>query len=349
MLVKRARGLSLYFIYWLILLGWASCFKSYADRSYIHVVGSASAYPFIASVAEIFSTEDHFKAPIIESTGSGGGIKVFCNGSGTEYPDMVTTSRPMTKQEILFCSQNGVQDFLQLTIGYDGIVLARSSAKGIRNLTIDELFDALAYFVIQEGVKIPNPHQTWADVSKDLPAQIIKILGPPSTSGTKQTFLQLILEHPQFQIEKPRVLPSEIRDDHAYIETAEQESIILKKLQLEKEALAIFSFGFLTQNRDDIHPLKINGIYPTFNTITSGLYPLSKPLYIYIKKQSLEGVPGLKEFITLLLSDDISGPDGYLKNFGFISLPFSLRVLEKQKALQFLLNHDIEKANGKAR
>lgn len=301
-----------------------------AQREHIHIVGSSTVYPFISAVAEIFGSETDYKTPIVESTGTGGGIKVFCNGVDIDTPDIVTSSRLMSKEERDYCANNGIKDILEITIGYDGIVIAKARPQGPKNLTMKQLFLALARYILIEDTAIRNPYHLWSDIDKTLPQQTIRFLGPPSTSGTRQTFLQIVFES-FLDAEEKYTLTPQLRDDHTYIETAEQETMTAKKLHLETDAIAIFTFGFLSKNRDQIIPIKINDIAPSFETITSGQYPLSRPLFLYVKLDHKKDVAGLSAFIEFLMKEEISGPKGYLKNYGFIPLPDHLRKQESKK------------------
>jgi len=323
---------------WLITLLFTIVFlhtNIHADRPYIHIVGSSTIYPMITSAAEIYSIETHHIAPVIESTGTGGGIKVFCNGIGDAYPDLVVTSRPMSQEEIKFCAHNGVQKLERFVLGYDGIVIAQSTPNQIKNINMTDLFDALEKYREVDQQKIKNPTHYWNEISPKYHAQKIKILGPPSTSGTKQTFLQLVFSNALIEEKKYPYTP-ELRDDLTYIDTAEQETVTATKLHLEEDAIAIFSYGFLIKNRDKIHAISVNHVLPTFETITDGSYPLSRSLYIYVKGENFKTTPDLVDFLEFFFSEGISGLKGYLKNYGLIPLPSSKFHKERQKLLSFL-------------
>lgn len=313
--------------------------STHAERSYIHIVGSSTIYPMITAAAEIYSTETHHVAPIIESTGTGGGIKVFCNGIGDAYPDLVVTSRPMSLEEIKFCKLNGIQKLERFVIGYDGIVIAQSTPHQIKNINISDLFDALEKHREVDQKKVKNPISYWNEIDPAYRHQKIKILGPPSTSGTKQTFLQLVFNSQLIQ-EKHYPYTPELRDDLTYIDTAEQETVTATKLHLEQDAIAIFSYGFLIKNRDKIHAIPVNHILPTFETITDGTYPLSRSLYIYVKGENLKTTTDLSDFMRFFFSETISGLRGYLKNYGLIPLP-SVKFLEEREKLLSFLTDDV--------
>lgn len=310
----------------------------FANRKYIHIVGSSTIYPIITAAGEIFGTETPHRTPVIESTGTGGGVKVFCNGAGDSYPDLVVTSRPMSAEEIKYCVSNGVRKLVRFVIGYDGIVIAETDSKRVHNLQMADLFDALKKFTDKEGKKIKNPLHDWSQINANYNPQKIKILGPPSTSGTKQTFLQLIF-NPKIIKEKSYAYPPELRDDLTYIDTAEQETVTATKLHLEEDAIGIFSYGFLIKNRDKIHAIPINHVLPRFETITDGSYPLSRSLYIYVKGENLHTTEALDIFLKFFFSDPISGLKGYLKNYGLIPLPTSQFQEETYKLLSFLDVH----------
>lgn len=293
-------------------------------RSYIHIVGSSAIYPFAIAVAETFHQKKQLPTPIVESTGTGGGIKLFCNRLGQRSPDIVLASRPMTIQEKSYCQMRHVDDILEIVLGYDGIVIATPDAKIPFSLTRDQLYKALAHEIEHQ----PNHHLYWSDISKHFPKRKILLLGPSSASGTHEAFSQLIMKN-----------NSEIRHDDVYNEASDQETVLLQKLQFQSEALGLFSLSFAILNSDKITPLEIEGVKPSFKTIMSGAYPLSRPLYLYVKKAHFSLIPGLDHFIKEFISIEASGLKGYLTSFGFIPQPEDKRFKEEMK-LNKALNLD---------
>jgi len=289
-----------------------------AERRYVHIIGSSSIFPFLISVAENMSLKTGLKSPVIESTGTGGGIKIFCSGIGKRTPDIVAASRPMTTAEKSYCAKNDVKDVLELIIGHDGIVLGTSRPPKVTSLSREQLHLILADHLCIGSKKHRNPLFFWSDLDPRYPSQKIKILGPSSSSGTREAFLHHIFRK---WSESNRLLPSsKLRRDDVYHEASDQETVIIQKLQLEPEAFGIFSFSFLALNRDKVFPVAIDGVLPSYKTITDGTYPLSRPLYLYAKPNHFRKVKGLVEFLTELFSEDASGVHGYLKNYGFIPL-----------------------------
>lgn len=286
-------------------------------RSYIQVVGSSAIYPFAIAVAETFHQKTKFPTPIIESTGTGGGIKAFCTGIGVNTPDVVLASRAMSERERHYCLRQGVTDILEVTLGFDGIVIASPDLKAPFSLSREQLYLALAAKIDDQ----PNRSFYWSDVSSEFPRRKIRLLGPSSASGTREAFTQLIMQNPQ----------TKLRHDGVYIEASDQETVIVQKLQLEPEAFGVFSFSFLMLNSDKVTPLPIEGVTPTFKTIVSGEYPLSRPFYLYVKSAHLDRVKGLAAFVEEFISADAVGHEGYLASYGFIPQPEQKRLLEEKQ------------------
>jgi phosphate transport system substrate-binding protein len=310
-------------------------------RDYIEIVGSSTVYPFSTTVAEQFGKTSKYPTPKVESTGSGGGMKLFCQGIGTQTPDMTNASRAIKKSEIEMCKSNGVTDILEVKIGYDGIVVANSKQAVQFELTRKDLFLALAKDVpIGEGNLIPNPNRTWNDVNPALPAVKIEVLGPPPTSGTRDAFLELVMEKggqkfPWIKALKKKdkkaykAICHTIREDGAYIEAGENDNLIIQKLNANHDALGIFGFSFLDQNTDKIQGSLIEGIKPTFEGIADGSYPVSRPLFFYVKQQHMGTIPGMQEFLDEFVSDKAIGEDGYLPEKGLIPLPEGEKSIRK--------------------
>lgn len=306
-----------------------------AARDYISIVGSSTVYPFATVVAEQFGKSTNFKTPKIESTGSGGGFKLFCAGVGVSHPDITNASRAVKKSELEKCAANGVKDIVEVKIGYDGIVLANSKDAKQMELTRKDIFLALAKQVPNpENPEelIDNPYMTWKDVNSSLPANKIEVLGPPPTSGTRDAFVELAMEAGAKAFPNLKALRSKdkgafkdiahtLREDGAYIEAGENDNLIVQKLQANAGALGIFGFSFLDQNTDVIQGSLIGGEAPTFDNIAAGNYPISRPLFFYVKKDHVDVIPGMKEYLAEFTSDKAWGSDGYLADKGMIPMP----------------------------
>jgi len=305
-----------------------------AGRDTISIVGSSTVYPFATVVAETYGKKTGENTPKIESTGSGGGMKLFCSGDGIDTPDITNASRRMKKSEFEQCHQNGVTNITEALIGFDGIVMANSNTAAQFELTRKDIFLALAKDVPApdgSNTLIPNPNMTWKDVNASLPAIRIEVLGPPPTSGTRDAFAELALEGGCKNIgwikamkkkDKPRykAICHSVREDGAYIEAGENDNLIVQKLVKNADALGVFGFSFLEENADKIQGSLIDGMIPEFESIASGEYPVSRPLYFYIKNSHVGKVPGILEFATEFMSDDASGEEGYLVDRGLIPL-----------------------------
>jgi phosphate transport system substrate-binding protein len=304
-------------------------------RDYISIVGSSTVYPFATVVAEQFGKTTRYKTPKIESTGSGGGLKLFCAGVGVQHPDITNASRRIKQSEIDKCQKNGVQEIIEVKIGYDGITVANSKKAMPMKLTRKDLFLALAKDVPDPkgGEKVvPNPYKTWKDVNSALPDIKIEVLGPPPTSGTRDAFVELAMEAGAKKFDWLaamrkkdkkgfRKIAHTVREDGAYVEAGENDNLIVQKLDANPNALGIFGFSFLDQNTDKIQGSFVDGVQPTFDAIASGQYPVSRPLFFYVKKAHVGVIPGMKEYLAEFTSDKAWGPDGYLSEKGMIPMP----------------------------
>ncbi|CAC9959758.1 Phosphate ABC transporter, substrate-binding protein PstS (TC 3.A.1.7.1) [uncultured Gammaproteobacteria bacterium] len=322
--------------------------NSVVARDHIDVVGSSTVYPFATVVAETFGKKTGGKTPKIESTGSGGGMKLFCAGNGISTPDITNASRRIKLSEYNKCQKNGVKDIIEVMIGFDGIAIANSKQGPAFNLTRRELFLALAKQVPndQAGELIDNPYTKWSDINPALPNTKIEVLGPPPTSGTRDAFAELALQGGCFtydwikQIKKDsktakksgdkslasqlkkkyKTICHSIREDGSYVEVGENDNLIVEKLRANPKALGVFGFSFLDQNSDVVKGAVIDGVKIDFEAIADGSYPISRPLYFYVKKSHVGKVPGIKEFIAEFTSEDAWGEDGYLTDKGLIPL-----------------------------
>ena len=303
-------------------------------RDQIRIVGSSTVFPFSTTVAERFGKVSNFKTPVVESTGSGGGLKLFCSGVGTKYPDIVNTSRKIKQSEINLCRKNGVNDVNEIKIGYDGIVLVSSKKSIPMDITVKELYLALAKKVPAEktGAKmIKNPYSLWSDIRSTLPKIPIKVLGPPPTSGTRDAFVNLIMEkgceqYPAIkEIKKTKKelfksICHEIREDRSYVDAGENDSLIIQKVVLDPKIFGIFGFSFLDLNLDRIQGAFIDGVSPDFEAISNGEYPISRSMYFYVKQEHIKTIPGIKEYVKEFTSENAFGEDGYLVEKGLIPL-----------------------------
>lgn len=297
----------------------------------IHIVGSSTVYPFTSSAAEQFGALGEFSAPIVEATGTGGGIKIFCSGAGADTPDMTNASRPMKDAEKQECAKNGVKDVTEITLGFDGIVIANAKEGKPLALTTKALFMALAKDVPVDGKLAPNPYKTWKDVDASLPDKKIEIYGPPPTSGTRDAFVEIVMEkgcgqfkefetaYPDGDVRKEKC--HLLREDGAFIEAGENDNIIVQKLKANHDAFGIFGYSFLEENAGAVQGATIDGIAPDFEHIADGSYPVARSLYIYVKNAHIGKKEGMVEFLEELTSEDAIGEDGYLPAIGLIPLP----------------------------
>ena len=319
-------------------------FANAQSRDSIAIVGSSTVYPFTTTVAEQFGRQGKFKTPKVESTGTGGGVKLFCNGVGPQHPDMVNASRRMKPAEFATCQQNGVKEIVEVKIGYDGLTVAASKASKLNALTRQQVYLALAKQVpnpANTSELIPNPYKTWKDVDPSLPALKIEVLGPPPTSGTRDSFAELFMEagcsnYPWIKgvkdLDEKRFkrICDTVREDGGYVEAGENDNLIIQKLTTNPDILGIFGFSYLEENTGKIKGLAIDGIAPTFETIASTKYVTSRPLFFYVKKAHIGTIPGMKEFMDEYVSDKAAGTEGYLSDRGLV--PLSKSELAKTKA-----------------
>lgn len=317
-----------------------------AERDVINIVGSSTVYPFATVVAESFGKSGQFKTPKIESTGSGGGMKLFCAGTGVNTPDITNASRRMKNKEFKMCHENGVTDITEVLIGFDGIAIANSVKASQFNLTRKQLFLALAKDVpsAKNSKKlIPNPYHKWSDIDKSLPNTKIEVLGPPPTSGTRDAFVELVMQGgckkydwikdlKKSNKKQFKKICDTMREDGAFIEAGENDNLIVQKLEKNPVALGIFGYSFLEQNTDKVQGSKVNGLEPTFETIASGEYKVSRPLFFYVKNAHKGKIPGIKEYVELFTSEDAVGEDGFLLDKGLIPLSEEKREASRKAA-----------------
>ncbi len=337
-----------------------------AGRDTISIVGSSTVYPFATVVAERFGRSTGFNTPKIESTGSGGGLKLFCKGVGANTPDITNSSRRIKQSEFNDCQNNGVTEIVEVLVGYDGIALANARSAPKLELSLKDVYLALAKDIPgPDGKLMANPNKTWKDVNPALPATTIEVLGPPPTSGTRDAFAELAMGggaksigelkalrdlsadkvaeikaamgklglpdgfYQALQDQKGKAPKGEdlfdsiayaIREDGAYIEAGENDNLIVQKLDANPNAVGIFGFSFLEENGDKVQGSQVDGVTPTFETIASGDYPVSRPLYFYIKRAHVGKIPGIQEYAVEFTSNKAMGEDGYLPERGLIPL-----------------------------
>jgi phosphate transport system substrate-binding protein len=301
-------------------------------RDQIRIVGSSTVYPFATTVAEAFAKSTGMKTPVIESTGTGGGVKLFCAGIGEDTPDFVNASRKMKRAEFETCAKNGVNEVVEFKLGYDGLTLSTSATGPDANFTRKQLFLALAKQVPdKDGKLIDNPYKMWNEIDPSLPAEKIEVLGPPPTSGTRDSFAELMLKKGAQEFESLTALESSdvaafdavwkaFRTDGAYVEAGENDNLIIQKLIANPKAFGIFGYSFLEQNAGKIKAAAIEGDKPEYASIANGNYKGSRLLYIYMKKAHLGIVPGMIEFVTEFTGKQAIGEDGYLMDKGLVGL-----------------------------
>lgn len=295
-------------------------------RDQIRIVGSSTVFPFSAAVAEAFGKSARFKTPVVESTGSGGGMKLFCAGIGVNHPDITNASRRIKKSEFEKCKAAGI-GITEVKVGFDGIVLGSSKKARPMSLTKAQIFLALAHKVPRNGKLVDNPYKNWSDIDKNLPKTKIEVLGPPPTSGTRDAFVELAMEGGCKAVPAAKALGlakkkcHAIREDGAFVEAGENDNLIVQKLEANPAAVGIFGFSFLDQNSDKIQGARVDGVQPTFDNIASGKYAVSRSLFFYVKQQHVGAIPGIKEYVNEFTSEKAWGPDGYLVDKGLIPLP----------------------------
>jgi len=325
-------------------------------RDQMRIVGSSTVYPFTTAVAEQFGKSGAGKTPVVESTGTGGGMKLFCAGIGVGHPDMTNASRAIKKGEFEDCQKNGVKDVVELKVGIDGLVLAQSKAGSGMSLTMAQIFLALAEQVPgPDGKLIANPNKTWSDVDKSLPNIKIEVLGPPPTSGTRDSFHELFLEVGAKSLPALKDMQKadakgfeklwkSIRKDGAYVEAGENDNVIVQKLESNKNTVGIFGYSFLEENLAKLRGVTIDGVEPDYDTISSGKYKGARPLFVYVKKQHVGVIPGMEKFVTEYVSAKAMSKDGYLARRGLVALPKAEadRVAAVAKEMKPLVAADVK-------
>jgi phosphate transport system substrate-binding protein len=301
-------------------------------RDQIRAVGSSTVYPFATAVAEMFvQGNPGMKSPIIESTGTGAGMKLFCAGVGAQHPDIEDASRRIKKSEFDTCQKNGVKDIIEIQVGVDGLAFAESKKGPGMKLTPVMIYKALAANPFGKG---PNTTQTWKDVDASLPAISISVFGPPSTSGTRDSLAELILtkgcesdpameELKKKSEDEFKATCTRIREDGKYVDSGENDNLIVQKLGANPNAVGIFGYSFLEENKDTLNDIPLNGVQATYETVSTGQYPGARPLYIYVKKAHVTAIPGLKAYLDAFAAN--WNPDGPLTKRGMVAAPDDVR------------------------
>lgn len=319
-----------------------SMVNSAQARDQIRIVGSSTVFPFSTAVAEEFGRSTAFKTPVVESTGSGGGLKLFCAGVGDGHPDITNSSRAIKGSEVALCASNGVAEVIEIKVGYDGIVLANSKESPQLSFSLQDIWRGLAKEVVVNGKIVTNPYKNWNEVNPSLPNKKIEVLGPPPTSGTRDAFAELALEggcraYPEIialqetDSNRYMTLCHTIREDGAYIEAGENDNLIVNKLQANPGAIGVFGYSFLEENSDVIQGSIVDGHEPSFDNISDKIYQVSRSLFVYVKKAHIGPVPGIEEFLSEFLSEKAMGDFGYLAEKGLIPLPSNeLQVVQNR-------------------
>lgn len=328
------------------LLLWAGFAEA---REQIRAVGSSTVYPFVTVAAEQFGQGGKFKTPIIESTGTGGGFKLFCEGIGEKYPDINDASRRITDSETGLCHKNDIENPIEIPIGYDGIVLANKKGAPQLHLSKKAIFLALARELPDAGGKlIKNPYKTWHEIDKNLPDSPIEVYGPPPTSGTRDAFVELVMEKGCEQVpEFAKIYPDEkmrkkycalLREDGAFIDAGEDDNVIVQKLSTNEKALGILGYSFVEENTSKVQPSKIEGVLPSFSSIETGKYGVSRSLYVYVKREHIGKIPGMAEFVRELISESAIGEEGYVTERGLLPLRAEERAKMREEIKNKLKN-----------
>ena len=296
-------------------------------RDQVRIVGSSTVYPFASYVAEGFGATTDYPTPVIESTGSGGGLKLFCSGVGDDTPDITNASRRMKPSEFETCEANGVTDITEGFIGYDGIAFAQSSANEAMDVTREQLFMALAAKVPVDGELVDNPYTKWSDIDASLPDREIAVYGPPTTSGTRDAFAELVMEAASEDMDAYGGEGyTDIRADGAFIDAGENDNLIVQRLAENTAAFGIFGYSFLEENGDSLIGSNVDGVAPTPDAIGSGEYPVSRSLFFYVKNQHADDVPAMTAYANTFMSEQMIGDIGYLKGIGLIPAPQDKRA-----------------------
>lgn len=316
-------------------------------RDQIRIVGSSTVFPFTTTVAEQFGRSGRFKTPVVESTGTGGGMRLFCAGVGPQHPDFTNASRRMTGSEFDSCRTNGVSEIVELPVGFDGIVLVTRKGAPQVNLTRQQIWRALARQVPVNGQLVNNPYQRWNEIDPALPNWPIEVMGPPPTSGTRDSFVELVMETGCANIPEIRAIAdraargracASIREDGKFIEAGENDSLITQRVAASAPGLiGVYGFSNLDQNSDRLQGISVEGVEPTFENIASGKYTVSRSMFVYGKRAHVEVIPGMREFIAEFMSERAMSENGYLAQKGLIIHPAATRRTNRETVTNLTL------------
>lgn len=312
---------------WLASLALATSVSAGAVQAadQLRIVGSSTVYPFASYVAEELGVTTDYATPVVESTGSGGGLHLFCAGTGADTPDITNASRRIKVSEFKLCQENGVKNITEIVFGYDGIVVAQNEGNEHWNLTREQITLALAAKVPQNGELVPNPYTNWNQIDPSLPDREILVYGPPTSSGTRDAFEELVMAYGSEHIKGYGDAFTTIRRDGAYVPSGENDNLIVQRLAQNPYAFGIFGFSFLAENRGLIEGASIDGVEPKRELISSGKYPVARSLFFYTKNSHIDTVKAMDAYVDLFLSERMIGDKGFLKSLGLIPLPKDMR------------------------
>lgn len=315
-----------------------------AARDQVKVVGSSTVFPYSQAAAEEYANKSGKPAPVVESTGTGGGFKAFCGGIGPDFADITGASRAIKESEVKLCADNGVTDITEALIGYDGLSIAHARSAPEMDLTEEQIFKALAAELPDgNGGFVANPNKKWSDIDPSLPAFDIIAFGPPPTSGTRDAFVELVMHDgcsglagmadlKKANADKWNEVCSRMRQDGPFVEAGENDNLIVQRLEADANAIGIFGYSFLYENSDKLKPVLVNGVAPDFDTIADGSYPVSRPIFFYVKNAHRDVIPGMNDFLMEYVSDGALAADGYLPERGLTPLSEE-KLKELQKAV----------------
>ena len=322
------------------LLTSAALTVSLSARDQIKMVGSSTVYPFASAVAEELGATTKYPTPVVESTGSGGGMKLFCAGNDMNTPDITNASRRMKTKEFVMCEKNGVTDITEAVVGFDGIAFAQDKSNAAFNVSKKQIALAVAAEVPSKDGKslIANPYKKWSDIDVSLPNREIIIYGPPKSSGTRDAFEDMVMKgtfkkmavytdlyKADKKANKKYKKYAVVRTDGVYVESGENDNIIVQKLTKNKNAFGIFGYSFLVENEDKLVGSQVDGVLPTPDAISSGKYPISRSLFFYTKNSHKKDVPAMNKYVEMFMSEEMIGHDGILGEIGLIALPDAQR------------------------
>jgi phosphate transport system substrate-binding protein len=311
-------------------------------RDQIQIVGSSTVFPYTQAVAENFANMTGNPSPVVESTGTGGGMQIFCQGVGEGTPDITGASRAMKESEYELCMANGVTSVTEVLLGYDGLSFAVSRNGEVIDVTKAQLFQALAGEVEVNGEIVANPYTKWSEIDPSLPDAEILVFGPPPTSGTRDAWVELVMEEgceafPAIEAlddDRKKEVCQRMRQDGLFVEAGENDNLIVQRLEADSNAFGIFGYSFLYENQDKLKGVAVDGVKPSVETVADGSYPISRPLFFYIKNAHRGVIPGLNEFVEEYVSEPAMGDGGYLSERGLIPLSAERRAEVQKRTLE---------------